>query len=80
MKPIDILAVWVIFQLLVIGIAGASILNDRIDCIPEPISQAYDDRFGYYISAAMFPIALFIPQMDVPVNGCPQVATTTASH
>jgi hypothetical protein len=78
-KIVNFLAGWVIFQLLVIGWAGAGILNDRINCVPEVVSNAYDDRFGYYFVSMTLPLIHFAEDTEVEVIGCPTPVTSTTT-
>lgn len=63
----EILAGWIVFQLLVIGLTGGALLVDaKNNCQTTnktPLSETLDGRsnWGLYLASMAFPIAWFIP-------------------
>ena len=62
MKPIDTLAIWIMFQLLVIGFASGLIRNDCWAGLPKEPNPPPSWKVN--VVAIMLPLAAFIEEID----------------
>lgn len=68
-KVLDVIIIWVIFQLIVIGLVGATDEHDVIEKTYD-CSLGHYPKFEYQIGGIIFPLVMFVPRDSLIEDYC----------